>query len=295
MEIAQKEKLYDYLIKIALAVLILFFVYNIVNILFLSRGKEKKLWSRVQDPIKVVKSNMVRSEPPKPEVQEIQPYMPSVVSIERTSIFSGPKKEKITEAPPPPPPKPEVQEIVIEEGDRFKDLVDTWLIFKGVTDDIALINVRRNINEQLKEHSFLIRIGERIGEEKIIAKRKVDLTTNCLLLDIAINAQRAVTLRKKVVILDEEGGFVGTRMAPGEKFKKNVPKIAFRDEKGEIQDLWLGGEVQVVEKPKEEEKKTFSEDPLGVIKDKFGDIKESMGAPVISDEDKAKYKANRNY
>ncbi len=97
--------------------------------------------------------------------------------------------------------------------------------------------------------------------------------------------------------MDEEGGYVGIRMAPGETFKKNVPKIVFRDEEGEIQDLWLGQEVQVVEKPKEEEK-TFTEDPLGVIKKKFGGmegVKESMGKSILTEEDKAKYEATKTW
>ncbi len=68
----------------------------------------------------------------------------------------------------------------------------------------------------------------------------LDFTTNYVLLDIVSNAQRPTELMRKVLILNEKGEFVGTRMVPGETYMKSASKIKYRDENGITRELWLG-------------------------------------------------------
>lgn len=276
MEIAQKEKIYSYSYKIALSVLILFFLYNIANILFISHGKGKELSSNISGLVDAVKYNMIHSQPSEEEVQGPPSHLPSVAKIERALIFAGPdyriKTEEVVD---------DDEKKFTRVSVRFEEILDTWITFKGVAKGLTLINVRRDMEGQVKEHSFTVRAGERIGGEMIRAKKTVNLTTNCVLQDIIVNAQRSVTLKKKVVILDEEGGYIGTRLEQGEKFKKTVPKIVYTNEEGEIKELWLGQETQIVKKPEPEEEKTFFEESLDTVKDKFGNISETLKAPLI--------------
>lgn len=286
MEMAQKEKIFDYLYKAALFLVLAFFIYSIVSLFFISRSKEKKLWSRVSGPVDAIKSNLKRAKPKKSEIEEVSrpsliediTTLPLVTPIEKAFVFTGPI-EVVEEV--------QVVEEVIEE--ELEDVVQfkrvdisefpTDIVFKGVGDGLVLINVRRKIKEKWHEQCFPIKIGGRIGSEKIIANKKIDFTTNCVLKDIVYNAQRAVTLSKKVVILDEEGGFVGTKIVPGETFMKTTSKMAYKDEEGNTKELWLGKTHVVIEEIIEEEKKTWKEDPVGNVKSLYGDVVKKEKTP----------------
>lgn len=243
----------------------------------MSRHKEKLLQSRIMSTVGAIESNLKHASPAKLEGEIVAslikniPGSPKVEPIQRASIFAGPLTddeisggEQILE---------ETKEVV--QFEKIDIPLATEIVFKGVTNELVLIKVRRKINEQWHEHGFPMRSGERIGGEKIIANKKVNFTTNSILQDIIHKAQRPITLMKKEVILDEEGEFVGIRMVPGEKFMKSTSKIVYKDEEGSTKELWLG-ETGIIteERPKEEAK--WYEDPVATVKSKYEDVAETL-------------------
>ena len=275
MQLVQSEKLYNYLYKTVLYLILLFLIYNIIT-LFVSSYKEKKGWPRISSVINAVESNLKHARPTKPEeiadtshpINDV-PYLPLVEPIKKTLIFAGP-----------------IQDVEIGMGVEEKlaetvqyervDIPDaTKIVFKGVTGDIVLINVRRKIDEQWYEQGFPMKAGEQIGAEKIIGGKKVNFTTNCILQDIIDKAQRPVTVMKKVVILNEEGEFVGTKMVPGETFMKSTSKIVYKDDQGSISELWLGETVVVTEETPREDAEWY-EDPVGTVKSKYKDMTKTL-------------------
>ncbi len=238
MENVQKNKVYGYLFKVVLSLISLFCLYNVVSILFLSPYSGKKLQSRISSTVNAIGYNIKRAGPKNTEKVINKSNLIDRVSgsawakkIERTSIFAGrvdvniEKIEKIEEV------------FVIYE--QVEVPASTEIIFKGLVDDLAYINIRREINGKWSEHGFPTKIGERIGGKKISGGKTLDFTTNYLLQDIVYKAQRPTTLMKKAVILNDAGEFVGTRMIPGETFMKTTPKIKYKDEYGNINELWL--------------------------------------------------------
>ena len=275
MQVVQSEKLYNYLYKTVLCLVLLFLIYNIIT-LFISRYEEKKRWPRISSVVNAVESNLKHARSTKPEeiadtlhtVNNV-PYLPLVEPIKRTSIFTGPIQDVEIGMG--------VEEKLAETGQYERvDIPDaTKIAFKGVTGDLALINVRRKIDEQWYEQGFPMKAGEQIGAEKIIGGKTVNFTTNCLLQEIIGKAQRPVTLMKKVVILNEEGEFVGTEMVPGETFMKSTSKIVYKDDQGSISELWLGGTAVVTEEPPEEDAEWY-EDPVGTAKSKYKDMTKTL-------------------
>jgi hypothetical protein len=271
----QSEKLYNYLYKIVLYLILLFLIYSIIT-LFISRFKEKKRWPRILNVVNAVESNLKRAGPTKPEeiIDELLPANDTSDSflagpIKKASIFAGPVGDI------------EIGMGVEEdtaEAVQYKrvDIQDaTEIIFKGVTGDLVLVNVRRKMDEQWYEQGFPIKAGEQIGAEKIIGGKKVNFTTNCVLQDIVSKAQKPVTIMKKVAILNEKGGFVGTKMVPGETFMKSTSKIVYKDDQGTTKELWLG-ETAIVIKDESEEDAEWYEDPVGAVKSKYKDATKTL-------------------
>jgi hypothetical protein len=220
--------------------------------------------------VNTVESNLKHASPMKSEEivgksRSINDTPASLLAgpIKRTMIFMGPVGD---------------EEQIADQYKRV-DIVDitdaTQIDFKGVTGELVLINVRRKIDEQWYEHGFPMKAGERIGAEKIIGGKKVNFTTNCILQDIIGKVQRPVTVMKKVVILNEEGEFVGTKMVPGETFMKSTSKIAYKDEQGSVNELWLGETAVVTEEIPEEDDEWY-EDPVGTVKSKYKDMTKSL-------------------
>ncbi len=270
MQVVQSEKLYNYLYKIVLCLILFFLIYNVVVILFISSYEEKVLQSRIMSVVNTVESNLKHASPMKSEEivgksRSINDTPASLLAgpIKRTMIFMGPVGD---------------EEQIADQYKRV-DIVDitdaTQIDFKGVTGELVLINVRRKIDEQWYEHGFPMKAGERIGAEKIIGGKKVNFTTNCILQDIIGKVQRPVTVMKKVVILNEEGEFVGTKMVPGETFMKSTSKIAYKDEQGSVNELWLG-ETAVVTEEVPREGAEWYEDPVGTAKSKYKDMSKAL-------------------
>jgi hypothetical protein len=149
--------------------------------------------------------------------------------IKRATLFAGPTKIRT-----------EKMEEEIVQFEEVEVAENTETIFKGVVDDLAYIVIRKEMDGQWREHGFQTKIGEKIGGKMIVGGKMLDFTTNYVLQDIAYNAQRPTTLMKKLLILNEKGGFVGTRMVPGDTYMKSTSKIKYRDENGITRELWLG-------------------------------------------------------
>lgn len=156
--------------------------------------------------------------------------------IERTSIFVGPVKTKT--------------EIV--QYENIEEPANLEIVFKGLADNLAYINIRREIDGQWHEHGFPTKIGEIIGGEKILGGKTLDFTTNYVLQDIVYKAQRPTTLMKNVVILNDSGEFAGTTMVPGETFMKSTSKIKYKDENGNTKELWLKESAKTIKVEEEE-------------------------------------------
>ena len=235
MQTVQKEKVYGYAFKAVLSLILLFCLYNVVCILFLSPYSGGKLRSRVSNAVNTVESNIKHAGPKRTEKII---YKSSLVNktndsswanqIKRATVFAGPTKIRVEETE---------EEIV--QYEEIEVAYNTEIIFKGAVDGLAYIYVRKEKDGQWREYGFPTKIGEKIGRKKIIGGKMVDLTTNYVLQDIVYNVQRPVTLNKKIVVLNEAGGFDGTRIVPGETYMKSTSKIKYKDKKGNINELWL--------------------------------------------------------
>ncbi len=270
---AQSEKLYNYLYRTVLCLILLFLIYNIIAIFFILSYEGKKRGARILSIVNAVESNLKHARP-KPEeiVDRSLPInetlgLPLAEPIKSALIFAGPVGD---------------EEQIIEESSvgtvqyERVDVTDaTKIDFRGVTGDLVLINVRRKIGEQWHEHGFPIKAGEQIGAEKIIGGKKINFTTNCILQDIVDKAQKPVTIMKKVAILNEEGEFVGTKMVPGETFMKSTSKIVYKDDQGSTKELWLGQTAVIIEEEPEEEAEWY-EDPVGTVKSTYKDVTKSL-------------------
>ena len=235
MQTVQKEKVYGYAFKAVLSLILLFCLYNVVCILFLSPYSGRKLRSRVSSAVNAV-DTIIKQAGPK-ETENII-YKSNLVNktsdsswanqIKRETIFAGPTKIRAVKTE---------EEIV--QYEEVEETGNTEIIFKGMAGDVVYINIKKEIDGQWREHGFPTKIGEKIGNKKVIGGETLDFTTNYVLQDIIYDAQRPVALNKKIVDLNEAGEFVGTRLVPGETYMKSTSKIKYKDENGNIKELWL--------------------------------------------------------
>ncbi|MCP5004828.1 MAG: hypothetical protein GY941_12935 [Planctomycetes bacterium] len=290
MDIMKKRKIVDYAYKIFLSVLVIFILYNLVSIFVVSRLEGKKVSSRVLRATSTIEANLARAHPPV-EVEEeaaetiLADYannVPYNKLIVRNSIFADHTwKRSIND-----------KEVVAEANDQEFTYIEreipvpTQIALKGVTGQLALVKVRRKINEVWYEHSFPLKNSERIGAEKIIRNVKYDFKTNCVIEDIISDVKRPVTLRKKVVVLSDAGKFVGTKMVPGETFMKNTAKMIYKDEEGLTKELWVGESQIITEEPKEEP--NWREDPVGAAKFKYENVSTDIKKKLTRDENQSK-------
>ncbi len=248
MENIQKDKVYGYLFKVVLSLISLFCLYNVVSIFLLSPYSGKKLQSRISSTVNAIEYNIKRAGLENKEKVINKSNLIDRVNvsawakkIERSSIFAGRidvNREKAEE------------EFVIYE--QVDIPAGTEIIFKGLVDGLAYINIRREIDGKWREHGFPTKIGEGIGGKKISGSKTLDFTTNYVLQGIVYKALRPTTLMKKAVILNDAGEFVGTRMIPGETFMKTTSKIKYKDEYGNINELWLNESARTTKVEEEE-------------------------------------------
>jgi len=235
MQTAQKEKIYSYAFKAVLSLILFICLYNVVCILFLSPYRGGRLRSRVSNAVDAVERIIKHASPKKAEDIIYKSNLVNKTSdsnwanqIKRTTLFAGSMKIRTVEA---------VEEIV--QYEEVEETDNTEIVFKGMTEGVAYINIKKEIDGQWREHGFPTKVGEKIGNKKIIGGEVLDFTTNYVLQNIVYNAQRPVTLNKKIVNLNETGEFVGTRIVPGETYMKSTSKIKYKDENGNVSELWL--------------------------------------------------------
>ena len=242
MRTVQKEKVFGYVFKAVLSLILLFCLFNIVCILFLSPYSGGKLRSRVSSAVNTVESIIKHADPKKTESTIYKSNLVNKTNgsswanqIKRTTVFAGPAKIRVEKAE---------EEIVQYEVVELTD--NTEIIFKGMIDDLACIDVKKEIDGEWCVHGFPTEIGEKIGGIKVVGGRMLDFTTNYILQDIVCNAQKPTTLMRKLLILNEKGEFVGTRVVPGDTYMKSTSKIKYKDENGITREIWLGeGEESV--------------------------------------------------
>ena len=206
--------------------------------------------------------------------------LPGQIKLNDATLFAGPTKTRTVKAE---------EEIV--QYEEVEETDNTVIIFKGMADDVVYINVKKEIDGQWREHGFPTKVGEKIGKKKIIGGKVFDFTTNYILQDIVYNVQRPVTLKKKIVILNEAGEFVGRRIVPGETFMKSTAKIKYKDEGGKIKELWLmesdstlsADHDETVEKVQSPEKTKLTvpqESKTGYIGNRQGEIIKNTTRPT---------------
>ena len=235
MQTAQKEKIYSYAFKAVLSLILFICLYNVVCILFLSPYRGGRLRSRVSNAVDAVETIIKHAGPKKAEDIIYKSNLVNKTSdsnwanqIKRTTLFAGSMKIRAVEA---------VEEIV--QYEEVEETDNTEIVFKGMTEGVAYINIKKEIDGQWREHGFPTKVGDKIGNKKIVGGKVLDFTTNYVLQDIIYNAQRPVTLNKQIVNLNEAGEFIGTRIVPGETYMKSTSKIKYKDENGNVSELWL--------------------------------------------------------
>ncbi len=238
MRTVQKEKVYGYAFKAVLSLILLFCLYNVVCILYSGR----KLRSRVSRDVNAVESNIKHAGPKKTENIIYKSSLVNKIKgsswadqIKRTAVLAGPTNISVEKA---------VE--VIAQNEEVEVTDNTEIIFKGVVDGLAYLNIRKEIDGQWREYGFPTKIGERIGKKKVVGGKMFDFTTNYVLQDIVYNAQRPVTLYKKIVDLNAAGEFDSTRIVPGETYMKSTSKIKYKDGNGNINELWLNESEKMI-------------------------------------------------
>ncbi|MHC4268741.1 MAG: hypothetical protein ACYSTS_09765 [Planctomycetota bacterium] len=247
MQVLQKDKAYGYLFKAVLTLILLFCLYNVFCIIFISLYSSKKLKSKISNTVNAIEFNIKHAGPLntkkimyKPNLTNKAKGSPWANKIKRASVFAGPVKLNVKKAKP----KELEKEIVLNK--IIEVTADTEIIFKGLSDDFAYIHIRKEMDGQWHEYGFPTKVGERIGRKKALGSKTINFTTNYVLREIVHSIQRPMKLMKSSVILDDAGEFVETRMIAGESFFKTTSKIMFKDEAGNKKELWLGDSEKIV-------------------------------------------------
>ncbi len=247
MQVLQKDKVYGYLFKIGLTLILLFCLYNAFCIIFLYPYGSKKLKSRISNAVNSIEFNIKHSGPinaikteHKSNLTNIVKGSPWANQIKRTAVFIGPENlnVKITDT------KDLEKEIVLDK--IVDETANTEIIFKGLANDLAYIHIRKQMDGKWYEYGFPTKVGERIGRKKTLGRKNLNFTTNYVLLEIDHNTQKPAILKSRSIILDAAGNFVNTRMVAGESFFKTTSKIKYKNENGNTKELWLGESEKMV-------------------------------------------------
>ncbi|GAX61410.1 ABC-type nitrate/sulfonate/bicarbonate transport system, ATPase component [Candidatus Scalindua japonica] len=237
MRTVPKEKLYGYAFKTILSLILLFCLYNVACILFLSPYSSRKQQSRVSSGVNGVQSIIKLAGPKKSENIIYKSNLAIknndsswAKQIKRPTLFTGPTTIMMVK---------EEEQVAVVQYEDADATENTEIFLKGVIDGLAFISVKKEIEGRWHEHGFATKAGEEIGKIKVVGGKMLDFSTNCLLQEIVYNAHRPTTLTRKVLILDEEGEFAGTRMVPGETYMKSTSMIKYKDENGNVNELWL--------------------------------------------------------
>ncbi len=247
IQTSQKDIVYGYLFKAVLALILLFCLYNAFCILFLSPYNSKKLKSRISRTVDSIEFNIKHAGPInttkamyKSNLTSKAKGSPWANQIKRISVFAGPVKLNIKKTEP----KEVEKEITLNK--KVELAANTEIIYKGLSDDLAYIFIRKEMDGQWRECGFPTKAGERIGRKKALGNEALDFTTNYVLQEIVHNIQRPIKLMRSSVILDDDGEFVETRVVEGVSFFKSTSKIMYKDNDGNTKELWLGDSDKIV-------------------------------------------------
>ncbi|MCP4266846.1 MAG: hypothetical protein GY777_14960 [Candidatus Brocadiaceae bacterium] len=247
MQTSQKDIVYGYMFKVVLALILLFCLYNVFCILFLSPHNSKKLKSRISHTVDAIEFNIKHAGPInttktmyKSNLTSKTKGSPWANQIKRISVFAGPVKLNIKKTEP----KKVEKETILNE--KVELAANTEIIYKGLADNLAYICVRKEMDGQWHECGFPTKAGERIGRKKTLGSEALDFTTNYVLQEIVHSIQRPIKLMRSSVILDDDGEFVETRMVEGGSFFKTTSKIMYKDNDGNTKELWLGDSAKIV-------------------------------------------------
>lgn len=116
---------------------------------------------------------------------------------------------------------------------------DTEFIFKGGTEELALIQVRKLHKDKWWTESFTVEKGKTIGQKKTVRGETIDFDTDCKLKDIIPLAQKTLVMKKTTALRNEKGEFLGTSFAE-ETYTISTSRIVFENKKGESYSLWIG-------------------------------------------------------
>lgn len=116
---------------------------------------------------------------------------------------------------------------------------DTEFIFKGGTEDLALIQVRKLYKDIWWPESFAVEKGKIIGQKKTVRGETIDFNTHCKLREIIPLAQKPLVMKKTTVLRDEKGTFLGTSLSQ-ETYIISTSRIIFENKNGESYNLWIG-------------------------------------------------------
>lgn len=116
---------------------------------------------------------------------------------------------------------------------------DTEFIFKGGTEDLALIQVRKLYKDIWWTESFAVERGKTIGQKKTVRGETIDFDTHCKLREIIPLAQKPLIMRRTTVLRDEKGEFLGTSHSQ-ETHIISTSRIIFENKYGESYNLWIG-------------------------------------------------------
>lgn len=247
MHALKKNIVYGYLLKAVLTSVLLFCLYNTLCIFFISHYKNKKLKSKIYNIINTIEFNIKHAGPINSEKTMLKIKLtnkakgsPWANKIKRTSVFTGPIKLNAKKE------EPEEQKKEILLNKKVEVTADTEIIFKGLSENLVYILIRKEIDGQLQEYGFPTKVGEKIGRKKTLGSKTLDFTTNFILQEIVQSVQKPTKLMGRSVILDSTGKFVETRMVKGKTFLKTTSKIKYEDVDGKIKELWLGESSKIV-------------------------------------------------
>ena len=123
---------------------------------------------------------------------------------------------------------------------------DTEFVFRGGTENLALIQVKKLYKEIWWVSSFAVSKGDTIGSKKMMGNETIDFDTHCKLMEIVPLAQKPLVIKKTTVMLNEKGGFLNTSLTE-ETYMVTSSRIVFENKKGVSYTQWLGESVSLGE------------------------------------------------
>lgn len=231
--------------KFILGVMVCCFFYTMFHTFILLNSKTHKIVSSLDSSSNVIERKLLTSKPPEGEISltnaqqmELRFTVPPEPNLlQRAFVFNTSIKDR-------------------RENINIKDLLkkrqyrdasrltvaekgDTEFIYKGGTEDLALIRVRKLYQDVWRENSFTVSKGMPIGTKKIVGKETINFDTRCKLMEIIPSAQKTIIIKKRILQKNEKGEFIGSTIRE-EPHMITSSKILFKNRDGKSYSLWAG-------------------------------------------------------